>query len=320
MKGSREQRLAAATPGLAVVVAALLGLGAAPVLRAQTPGQRTPQATVAPGPPAQPAAGLAPAPPSEAGTVADRPAEETREVLRDLLRQYPPAVSEVLRLSPSLASDSGYLQPYPALSGLLAAHPEILRNPSFYFGSARPGEWDEPSDATRRARIVSGMFADFGVFAGLMTLLGVMAWLLRSTIEHQRWKRALKVQADAHAKLLDRLATTDEVLAYAQTPAGRQFLESGAPAPATRRDVSPPIGRILWSVQMGMVVAAGGLGLFFCAARFAADPELAEASPFLFLLGTVALAVGLGALGAAAISFVLSRRLGLFPSAEPTHG
>ena len=48
------------------------------------------------------------------------------------------------------------------------------------------------------------MFAGFAVFAGLMTLLGVFAWLLRSMIDHQRWKRALKVQADAHTKLLER--------------------------------------------------------------------------------------------------------------------
>ena len=118
------------------------------------------------------------------------------------------------------------------------------------------------------------MFAGFAVFAGLMTLLGVLAWLLKSMIDHQRWKRALKVQADAHTKLLERLSSTDEVLAYAQSPAGRHFLESGAPLDARRRDVSAPVGRILWSVQMGMVMTILGLGLFFCSASFAPGSRL----------------------------------------------
>ena len=79
------------------------------------------------------------------------------------------------------------------------------------------------------------------VFLGLMTLLGVFAWLIKSMIDHQRWKRALKVQADAHTKLLERLSSTEDVLTYAQSPAGRHFLESRAPHEGVRRDVGAPI-------------------------------------------------------------------------------
>ena len=142
----------------------------------------------------------------------------------------------MLRLSPRLLTEPSYLEPYPALTAFLAEHPDIAQNPGFYFGTASSG-LGQRHGAARRARAVGEMFAGFAVFAGLMTLLGVFAWLLRSMIDHQRWKRALKVQAEAHTKLLERLSSTEEVLAYAQSPAGRHFLESGAPleARAARR-------------------------------------------------------------------------------------
>jgi hypothetical protein len=260
--------------------------------------------------------------PGTGGPAERESALETRNRLHELLRQYPPAVSDVLRLSPRLLTEPSYLEPYPVLAGFLAERPDIAQNPGFYLGTARQ-VWD--TDAARRARAVDEIFAGFGVFAGLMTLLGVVVWLLRSMMDHQRWKRALKVQADAHTKLVERLSSTEDVLAYAQSPAGRHFLESGAPLEAPRRDVSAPLGRILWSVQMGMVMTVLGLGLFYCSSSFAsgsrlgADAGLADASPFLFLLGSVTMSVGVGFLLSALMSYLLSRRLGLIGTPESSH-
>jgi hypothetical protein len=264
----------------------------------------------------------APAAPGTGGPAEREPAMDIRNRLRELLRQHPPAVADVLRLSPRLLTEPSYLEPYPVLAAFLAGHPEIAQNPAFYLGTARQ-EWD--TDAARRSKAIDEMFAGFGVFAGLMTLLGVLAWLLKSLIDHQRWKRALRVQAEAHTKLVERLTSTEDVLAYAQSPAGRQFLESGAPLEAPRRGVSAPLGRILWSVQMGMVMTVLGLGLFYCSSNFAsgarsvADPGLADASPFLFLLGSVTTSVGVGFLLSALLSYLLSRRLGLIGTPESSH-
>ena len=69
------------------------------------------------------------------------PAGEIRNRLRELLRQYPPAVSDVLRLSPGLLTEPSYLEPYPALAAFLADHPDIAQNPGFYFGTPRQ-DWD----------------------------------------------------------------------------------------------------------------------------------------------------------------------------------
>jgi hypothetical protein len=249
-------------------------------------------------------------------------AEQVRTELRQLLRQYPPSVADTLRLSPSLTTDSAYLSSYPALSAFLAAHPEIPRSPSFYLGAARV-EWANDSESVRRVQEVSEMFASFGLFVGLMTLLGVVGWLLRSIIHHQRWKRALKVQADAHAKLLERCSSTEDVLAYAQSPAGRHFLQSGAPLETVSQAVSAPINRILWSVQVGTVFTMLGLGLYLCSATTApgsslgADPGFAATSPFFYMLGTVTAAAGVGFLLSSLISYALSKRLGLLAPAPP---
>src|SRR5688572_22546356 len=109
---------------------ALLFTLSAPGLRAQVlqaPGPATsPPAT--PQTPATPEA----APPAQ--TFIEREdARETRERLHELLRQHPPAVGEILRRDPSLAR-ADYLAPYPALLAFIQQHPEIVRNPSFFFG------------------------------------------------------------------------------------------------------------------------------------------------------------------------------------------
>jgi hypothetical protein len=74
--------------------------------------------------------------------------------------------------------------------------------------------------------------------------------------------------------------------------------------------VGAPLGRILWSVQGGIVLMAAGIGLQVVSARVADD----AAQP-LHALGVLGIALGLGFLVSAIISFVISQRLGLI---EPT--
>ena len=111
-----------------------------------------------------------------------------------------------------------------------------------------------------------------------------------------------------HNKLLDRFTTNEDLMAYIQTPAGRRFLESaplsveGPPRRSVRR-----FSRILWSLQVGIVLAAGALGLLFVSGRV-----IEEVAQPLFAVGVLALTVGAGFVVSAAASLLLSRRLGLF--------
>lgn len=269
-------------------------------------------AQVGTGAPAGPPAGVTPA----YSSLRTQSAEEVRDALANLLREYPPALREVLRLSPSLSADVDYLQPYPALAAFFAAHPEIQHNPAYYLGTARQA----PDPAAQRLEEVSGMMAMSFAFLGLMTLLGVMAWMLRALMDHHRWKRALRVQADAHAKILERLSSTDDVLAYAQSPAGRQFLESGAPAESTRPALVAPLSRILWSVQLGTVIAVLGIGVLVYADSIDSGGEFAEVARVLAMFGAVGLSIGVGLVLSAAVSYRLSRRLGLLAAQESQHG
>ena len=72
-----------------------------------------------------------------------------------------------------------------------------------------------------------------------------------------------------------------------QSPAGKRFLES-APIPVDKgAPISPPLGRILWSVQVGLVIAMAGLGLFIVSSNI--EREVAQP---IFSMGVLALSVG----------------------------
>jgi hypothetical protein len=71
--------------------------------------------------------------------------------------------------------------------------------------------------------------------------------------------------------------------------------------------MAAPLGRIFWSLQSGIVVGVLGTG-FIIVSRSIATPEFASV---LFGIGIIVLAVGLGFGASAAVSYLLSQRLGL---------
>lgn len=234
----------------------------------------------------------------------------TQQELGDLLRRYPPSLHRVLALDPGLMSNSSYLAPYPALAGFLSVHPEIARNPSFYVGSP---ETDGPPDSDRSESTVQIAHAWENVLTGaevascFILAMSLIAWLLRSLMESRRWARWSQVQTEAHARVMDRLAGNEDLLAYINSPAGSKFLQSSPSMPdAGPRSVSAPLGRILWTVQGGVVLLAVGIG-FEIVSRQSTD----AAQEPLHVLGVLAMALGAGFLVSAIISFMISRHLGL---------
>ncbi len=248
----------------------------------------------------------------------DQDARETREKLEELLKKLPPAVGRVLRTDPTLMANESYMATYPALAGFIKQHPEIRSSPGYFFEHVGPAEFWNPSrpetredQAVRIWNDILQFFAVAGVFTGITF---VLIWIIRTLVEYRRWHRVSKIQTEVHNKLLDRFQANEELLAYMQTPAGRRFLES-APLPVDTpvRPVGAPFSRILWSVQIGVVIAAGALGLLFVSGRV-----IEEVAQPLFAIGVLALALGAGFVVSAAASFLLSRRLGLFdPPARP---
>jgi hypothetical protein len=115
------------------------------------------------------------------------------------------------------------------LATFLTQHPEIAHNPSYYFDqqfrdvSRRQYDYNDPKIAAIRAidQALGGLAA---LMVGL-TVIGTAAWLIRSAIEYRKWLRVSKTHVETHAKLMDRLTSNEDLVAYMQSPAGRRFLK-----------------------------------------------------------------------------------------------
>jgi len=245
--------------------------------------------------------------PSERMVSVDQPdAQRTRGQLSSLLEHYPPSLHSVLALDPSLLTNQAYLAPYPALSTFLSSHPEVLRSPEYYIGQPESDNHRAPTSADIWRSVLDGLSA----FIAFAMAIGVSTWLVRTVLDYRRWNRLAKVQQEVHTRILDRFTANEELLAYIQSPSGAKFLQSSPISlDAGTRAIGAPLSRILWSVQAGLVLAAGGAGLQMVSGRFTGD----AAQPF-EVLGYLGVALGIGFVASALISFIISHRLGLIDS------
>ncbi len=252
-----------------------------------------------------------------ASPVDDVDARQLREQFYEVLEGYPPSLGRVLKLDPSLMQNESYMSAYPAVAAFLAAHPGIARDPAYFLDRVRvnTGETWEPDERSRARQEIAEILAGMAAFVAFLLVTGVVVWVIRAIIENRRWNRVSKTQYDVHSKLLERFATNEELMAYIQTPVGRRFLESGpAPVPGSAQPVSAPFSRILWSVQVGIVLLAAGVGLFGLSRNLHAD-----AGVFFTVFGVLALALGAGFIASGGAAWALSKRLGLLDRSDVDH-
>jgi hypothetical protein len=230
--------------------------------------------------------------------------DEVRAEFRQVLTGQPSTVRDVLRLDPGLMQNEEFLSAYPGLQDYLATHPDIVRNPVYYVGEA-------PRTSSGSRYLVEAVM----VMTLILSVTGVVIWLIRTLIDYRRWSRLTRVQTDVHSKLLDRFTNIEDLQAYFESPGGRRFLES-APIPLDGGGVAPgaPANRILWSVQAGFVLALAGAGLYVAIPRVS-DPDMADA---LNVFGTIAVAVGIGFVISAGAALLLSSKMGLIGSSART--
>jgi hypothetical protein len=250
---------------------------------------------------------------------------QTRGELMKLLRQYPPRLGEVLKLDPSLLANENYLVPYPEVRAFLQRHPEVVRDPSFFFGSisneledlklrAREAEIDAQFRNRDRsaAEHMLNVLMPFAIFFGIV---GVLMWLLRRFQEHRQFLRVWRTQSEAHSKLMDRLTSNEDTLAYLNTPAGKRFFESSwmpIEAPPARPNL--PVGRIIWSVQAGLLLLFGGISLRLVSGL----PQLTPDDIITFnIFSVMGIGLGISLIVGAAASFMISAKLGLIEQPAP---
>jgi hypothetical protein len=150
----------------------------------------------------------------------------------------------------------------------------------------------------------------FLIFVGVTLAL---LWILRTILDNRRWYKMVKVQTETHAKLLDRFGSSQDMLAYMSSEAGKKFLESPI-FEGQRQQVSTlPFGRILWSTQIGIIGMFLGAGIMYLRGRVPANQDTDTG---LLIFGTLILFLGVGFLVSGGVSYVLAKYFGLLERHE----
>jgi hypothetical protein len=152
----------------------------------------------------------------------------------------------------------------------------------------------------------SGFMNDVVPFLVFVGVTLALLWILRTLLDNRRWNKMVKVQTETHAKLLDRFASSQEMLAYVQSDAGKKFLEMPIFESQRRQVSSLPFSRILWSVQIGIIAAVLGIGILFLRGRVSPDADMGFQ-----VFGTLTLTLGIGFLVSGGVSYVLAKHFGL---------
>lgn len=237
--------------------------------------------------------------------------ESTRRTFNEVLDRYP-RLNNVISRDPSLLTNQEYITTNaPGLWEFLQKHPEIASDPEFYLaGRLRREGYNErdmaPDPVSMR------ILNDVWPFMVFVIIVASLLWTLRVITENRRWSRLAKVQAEAHTKLLERFGSSQELLAYMATEPGKRFLES-APIPVDlepQTRFSAPLGRILWSAQLGLILALGGAGLLYVRG------SVPDADEPMLVFGTLGVTFGVGFILSAIFSYGLSKHLGLFERTE----
>jgi hypothetical protein len=269
---------------------------------------------------AQAARTPAPAIESYPPQISEKDVANLQDQLLKILR-LSPTLAEVVARDPSLLSNAEYVnRTNPELGRFLQAHPEIGHNPDFYLFNNLHGENEQPSQtlerklwpemsAERSSQVELEIVSNGIPFLVFVCMLAALLWLTHVLLENRRWNRIFKLQTDVHSKLLERMGTSQEVLTYMDTDAGKRFLEAAPIAVGLDRQapVPSPVARVLTPLQIGIVMTLLGLGLLFLRS------SVHEGATALLLVGTIVLMPGLGLIISAGITWGLARHLGLMP-------
>src|SRR5271169_4047134 len=245
----------------------------------------------------------APQPP--AGPNAPQMSEKDLAAMQDeLLKELrvSPTLAEVVSHDPSLLSNADYVnRNNPELGQFLQAHPEIAKSPDFYLFNNLHGEHEQPAQVLERklwpqmsqpdsSGIDHELISDGIPFLVFLCMLGGLLWLTHVLLENRRWNRIFKLQTDVHGRLIERFGTSQEVLTYMSTDAGKRFLEATPIAVGFEHQppVPSPVARVLTPLQIGIVLALLGAGLL------SLHHTVPDGHNALLVIGTVVLMPGLG--------------------------
>ncbi len=150
---------------------------------------------------------------------------------------------------------------------------------------------------------------DIAPMIATVVLMLVIGWSIKAVSTNRRLDRLSKMHNELQHKILDKLGTSEELIGYLDTDVGRQLLETPV------IDRGSPFGRILGSVQAGIILGLLGAGLLVVPGMI----EISDESGIVFL-GVLCLALGVGFLASAYAAHVLSKRYGLIDAQSSEAG
>ena len=154
--------------------------------------------------------------------------------------------------------------------------------------------------------------------APVLVLVGFTAgvvWIVWIILNNKRRISIAQIQRDMQAKLFEKFGTSQELVEYLKTEAGNRFLDSAT------LEHPKPYGRVLGSVQAGLILFLLGVAVLFvrvnvASAGFTSPTDQMQAAGFFLVIGTILLALGAGFLVSAAASYWLSKSWGLLNGSQ----
>jgi hypothetical protein len=142
---------------------------------------------------------------------------------------------------------------------------------------------------------------------GMVSFFAICGWILRSILDHRRSTRTMQAQVDLQRQLIEKMSSSEDLLAYLQSDAGQRLASSVA------LDRGNPLMRVLGAVQAGIILVVVGGALILMRGLEGLGSDAVHGFVF---LGTLAVAVGAGFLLSSAATYALSKRWGLVGDAQ----
>jgi hypothetical protein len=144
------------------------------------------------------------------------------------------------------------------------------------------------------------MGSEIIIVPSLFFMVGFIVFVI---VDGYRRRQQTRVYTEFHGKLLDRIGSAKEFGEFFSSDAGDRFLSA-----LSSSDAAAPQLRILRSLQIGLVLLAVGIGFFILVDQRTFTIEAVDG---LMVMATAATAIGAAMLVSTAMSYLLSKRMGL---------
>jgi hypothetical protein len=159
--------------------------------------------------------------------------------------------------------------------------------------------------------IVSEILNTITVMVFGVVIIICITWILITVVTALKQRTNTRTRADIYNRLIDKFGTAPEFIAFLQSDAGLKFIEEHTVESAA------PLGKILTSMQIGIVLALLGAGLLVTGNVFGGSLG-GDLYIVLTVGGIVGLTVGTGLLISAGISYRLCKAWGILTTSEKT--